>query len=290
MENTEISKGKEDAEKLSMGTQVAESVNLEAQPEREETDNAAEVKKNRDIAEQKRAEAVSLKRSGGQTPEFLETIGTQMVDLYVGPEKKLFRIHRGILCDKVPYFQKMFSSGFVEGLELKAFFPEDDVKAFDLFIGWVYFGTLRTVKHASNGGWFWDVIYLYALADKFCLPELMDLVFDDELANDFLFQGFFHIEEVYSLTPQGSPLRKFFCYSMYYIFAAPRHHESATLWPTKDLAMVMKSHEDFAIDFLNLMRTQPVGVAPTDPTKLPRCEFHHHGKDEPCSQTPKGNP
>ena len=57
-------------------------------------------------------------------------MGLEIVDIHVGPQKKLFRIHRGILCDKVPYFQKMFSSGFVEGLEGKAFFPEDDPNTF----------------------------------------------------------------------------------------------------------------------------------------------------------------
>ncbi|TGO70332.1 hypothetical protein BOTNAR_0001g00060 [Botryotinia narcissicola] len=99
-------------------------------------------KTDRDLAERKRTEAVSLRKSRGDDPEFLEIMGSEIVDIYVGPQKKLFRVHRGILCDKVPYLRKMFSSGFVEGLEGEAFFPEDDPKCFDSFMGWIYFGTL----------------------------------------------------------------------------------------------------------------------------------------------------
>ncbi|EMR87961.1 hypothetical protein BcDW1_3324 [Botrytis cinerea BcDW1] len=90
----------------------------------------AKTKADRDVVEQKRSEAVSLRKSRGDHPEFLEIMGLEIVDIHVGPQTKLFRIHRGILCDKVPYFQKMFSSGFVEGLEGKAFFPEDDPNTF----------------------------------------------------------------------------------------------------------------------------------------------------------------
>lgn len=37
-------------------------------------------------------------------------------------------------CYKIPYFQKMFSSGFIEALEGKKFFPEDSPQSFDLLM------------------------------------------------------------------------------------------------------------------------------------------------------------
>ncbi|KAJ8071944.1 hypothetical protein OCU04_002248 [Sclerotinia nivalis] len=253
----------------------------------------AEAKRNRDIAEQKRADAVSLKRSRGETPDFIEITGTETVDIYVGPEKKLFRIHRGILCDKVPYFQKMFSSGFVEALEGKVFFPEDSPQSFDLFYGWVYLGTLPTFNCVDGGGesgFNWNPLLLYFLADKLCLVELMDK------SSDIYFEGLAKsgripktewVEKVYELTPMGSPLRKFMCHSMYYVFSTLRSERIEATWTTDGVAMVMKSHPDFAIDFLNLLRSNPVGIAAKDPTKLPKCDFHCHGKDEPCTQKPK---
>jgi hypothetical protein len=66
-----------------------------------------------------------------------------MVDLFVGePDPKLYRVHK-ILCQKIPYFKKMFESNFKEVNENRAKFPEDTQESFDLLLEWVY-----TVKYA----------------------------------------------------------------------------------------------------------------------------------------------
>ncbi|QSZ31399.1 hypothetical protein DSL72_000964 [Monilinia vaccinii-corymbosi] len=249
---------------------------------------ALEARKQRDVAEKYGTETVSLTHPQPKTPKFREMMGSEMVDIYVGEEKEHFRIHRSILCNKVPYFQKMFSIGFVEGSELKAYLPEDDPEDFDVFAGWVYFGTLRALQDDETREENWRPINLYILADKFCLPELMDQVIDaylDELQNNRFLPDIDEIEMAYELTPTGSTLRRFMCAAMHYIFAALRTAEKASNdWPSMDVAALMKSHQDFTVDFLNMMRTQPAGVAPEDPRWLPKCEFHCHGKDEPCPQ------
>ncbi|KAF7931621.1 uncharacterized protein EAE98_004357 [Botrytis deweyae] len=250
----------------------------------------AKAKTDRDVAEQKRTEAISLRKSRGDLPEFLEIMGSEIVDIHVGPQKKLFRVHRGILCDKVPYFRKMFSSGFVEGLEGKAFFPEDDPKCFDFFMGWIYFGTLRVlnastslekIEHDLN------LLSLYSFADKLCLPELMDLVLDTykntyEKSNRFPRVSL--VSDVYQMTPKDSPLRKLMCHCMYYIFVEYNSEDIRNFWTTEDMATAMSLHQDLTIDFLNLMRSDAPGFAPQDPRAFPNCDFHCHGEDEPCSQ------
>ncbi|KAB8301584.1 hypothetical protein EYC80_003426 [Monilinia laxa] len=249
---------------------------------------AAEAKNQRDICEQKRIEAVSLKRSRQETPEFREIVGLEMVDIYVGQTKEHFRIHRGILCDKVPYFQKMFASELTEGFELKAHFPGDDPKLFDLFAGWVYFGTLRALtSEKGSARRSWDPVGLYSLADKFCLPKLMDQIIDTHInlcRDKNLMPNLSEVKTAYKLTPIGSPFRKFACASMHYLCSVCRQDRSSVLWPTGDLAIAMASHRDFAIDFLSMVRTQAVGVAPQDPRQLPKCEFHCHKRDELCPQ------
>jgi hypothetical protein len=37
--------------------------------------------------------------------------GLKMVDIFVGPGKKQFRMHKELLCSRVPYFKKMFREG-----------------------------------------------------------------------------------------------------------------------------------------------------------------------------------
>jgi len=52
-------------------------------------------------------------------------VGTEIVELYVGPQNKLFRVYKKLLCDRVPYFNRMFNGNFQEATEGKATFPDD---------------------------------------------------------------------------------------------------------------------------------------------------------------------
>lgn len=219
-------------------------------------------------------------------------MGSEIVDLHVGPQKKLFRVHRGILCDKVPYFRKMFSSGFVEGLEGAAFFPEDDPKCFDSFMAWVYFGTLRALNASTaleKVDYDSNLLSLYSFADKLCLPELMDLVLDtykNTYKKSNRFPRVSLVSDVYEMTPTKSPLRNFMCRCMYFIFAEYNSVVVRNFWTTDDMATAMSVNKDLTVDFLNLMRSDSLGLASIDPRALPNCDFHCHGEDELCSQRP----
>jgi len=107
---------------------------------------------------------------------------TETVDIYVGPEKKLFRVHKSFLCRRIPYFDKMFNGAFKEA-EGVAELPEDDPAAFDLLIEWAYNMNPRRMrdlvaitdsKGVSRASW--DAVAFYSLAKKLCLPDLQDLI------------------------------------------------------------------------------------------------------------------
>lgn len=72
------------------------------------------------------------------TDASLRSMGTDMVDIYVGPKNKHFLAHKELLCNKILYFKKMFKGGFQEASSSKANFPEDDPEGFDVLISWVY--------------------------------------------------------------------------------------------------------------------------------------------------------
>jgi hypothetical protein len=67
----------------------------------------------------------------------------EMVDLYIGPDKVHFSVHKELLCNKIPYFDKMFKGQFEEGAINSATFPEDAPDSFDLLVEWVYSGSIR---------------------------------------------------------------------------------------------------------------------------------------------------
>ncbi|KAH6682678.1 hypothetical protein B0J14DRAFT_646909 [Halenospora varia] len=47
-------------------------------------------------------------------PIYSLDLGVDMVDILVGPTEQPFRVHKKLICSKVPYFDKMFNNGFVE--------------------------------------------------------------------------------------------------------------------------------------------------------------------------------
>lgn len=73
----------------------------------------------------------------------------------------------------------MFNSGFKESQANVAEFPEDDPMAFDIFLTWVYSGNVpQSILPKRNKGncynWMWPAYEVYGLADKLCLPQLME--------------------------------------------------------------------------------------------------------------------
>ncbi|TGO34764.1 hypothetical protein BHYA_0183g00160 [Botrytis hyacinthi] len=77
---------------------------------------------------------------------FLEKHGTQMVDIYVGKEKILFRVYKDILCNKIEFFDRMFNGKFKEANENAAVLPEDDPEAFDMLMWWVTYDMIRSLR------------------------------------------------------------------------------------------------------------------------------------------------
>ncbi|TGO48339.1 hypothetical protein BCON_0243g00110 [Botryotinia convoluta] len=114
-----------------------------------------------------------------KTPVITFLSKKEMVDLIVGPEKAVFRVNKSLLCNQIPYFDKMFNGGFKEATDGLASFPEDFPEAFDILIQWIYSGRLRWFDiGTAAAGASWDFLKFYCLAEKICLTQLADLALD----------------------------------------------------------------------------------------------------------------
>jgi len=147
-----------------------------------------------------------------------------MIDIYVGPTKKLFRVHKAIFCEKIPYFDKMFSGGFKDALEHSATFPEDSPEDFEVIYEWVYTGFLKPPEVITivDGVAILPnyVDSTYAFADKFGLESLMDRIMTAHMkceAQHGFLATFNAIEKGYNTTPVGIPLRKYFAWTPFFI-------------------------------------------------------------------------
>jgi hypothetical protein len=70
-------------------------------------------------------------------------IGAKEVTIYVGAEKQGWVLNEELLCDRVPYFKAAFSSAFKEGMEKTMELPEDNPRAFAVFVEWLYTNEIR---------------------------------------------------------------------------------------------------------------------------------------------------
>lgn len=219
-----------------------------------------------------------------------------MVDLYVGPEKAHFRVHKTILCHKIPYFEKMFrSGGFVESLENKATFPEDAVESFDVLIEWVYSGVLRSIPSKDSAKIYaWDFPNFYYLLDKFCLFELMDQAMDNFRRAESKLNMFWKVkdmQQVYLKARAGSTLRLYTLHCLMYAFTMPidrpmYEEQTRKRWSDKDILGALQAEGDLAEDFLKLLRNH-YGQKVTDPRIVDDCIYHCHKICEKCSQKSK---
>ncbi|TGO60643.1 hypothetical protein BOTNAR_0142g00140 [Botryotinia narcissicola] len=178
---------------------------------------------------------------------------TELVDLIVGPEEALFRVHKSFLCNKIPYFNKMFNGGFIEAKENSAKFPEDGPQSFDILIEWLEDRALDLYRQSSR---------------------VKNATFDMDWAT-----------KAYEITPQGSALRRYAIQVLVWRFHAL---EDSGININDHFTQTMESDHDLFVDFMLALRKH-VGVGtPTDPRvidpKIPatRCEYHGHTKDEDC--------
>jgi hypothetical protein len=178
--------------------------------------------------------------------------GEDMFDIYVGPDEVHFRVHKRVLCDRVPCF-KMFGGDFEEGVENVARFPVDDPDSFDMLVDWIYFYNVRalgTLKGPDGEDiTTWDPVKFYRLAEKFCLPIVQDCIMDTVIKHHKKTQTFpslQFIDDTWEMTSDNSPLRQYVLQSLRYIERNLNKEDSEQGWPAagiQDLWMVSRATE-----------------------------------------------
>jgi hypothetical protein len=103
-------------------------------------------------------------------------LGTEVVKIEVGSRlnKKEFLIHKKLLSEKAPVFGAMFNGGFKEAEVNSATLPEDDPKAFEAFVEWLYRGTIRLDFPVVGDVQSLEIFAVYVFASKYLLTELAD--------------------------------------------------------------------------------------------------------------------
>ena len=209
-----------------------------------------------------------------------------MVDIYVGPERKKFHLHRDLLCERSEFFKASFMGNFKEAAAEEMALPEDNVVSFELFVGWLYGGSVISIPSDDE---FPAYVDLVILSQKLCLEQLQNETTDRIL---MLYRTSSRkltadaIRSVYENTSAGDPLRNLTvrCAS----WAAVRHETSSFAPDDKDL---MKTSGEFAIDFTTMLARyyiDKIGICDrteeTDPRRKPNCFYHKHNSTPVCGE------
>ncbi|CZT51164.1 uncharacterized protein RSE6_12269 [Rhynchosporium secalis] len=80
------------------------------------------------------AKTFKLEDVKNAAPTFRQSMGSEVVELFVGSEKIKFIADKDLPCAKVPYFEKMYRGGFSEATTNSANFAGDTDETVDLYL------------------------------------------------------------------------------------------------------------------------------------------------------------
>jgi hypothetical protein len=223
---------------------------------------------------------------------FSSRLGTELVTIYVGKARKEFVIHKKLICETAPFFDKAFNGGFKEKegtMEL----PEDGPSAFDLFVELLYSGI---VPDGNSTEYFIQPHKLYVFAEKHCLNELANKTMDKiQTVHHSYFDA--HTSPplaayVFNNTAPDSPIRKFS------IEALASYFWDGSSWiPDKACLELLLSHaneqSNLILDYFSYLRDRSEeDVAIVHPRHRigaeKTCEFRRHAENETCHNVDYG--
>lgn len=179
----------------------------------------------------------------------------------VGWDRKIYKLHRNLLCDRSSHFRAALLGQFQEARTNQIEFPADDEKTFELFIYWLYGTTGERFTVSSN---IQQIITLMCFARRILLLELHNDCIDrirriqyhrwtkggaDPTAYCKIWSN---IPLLYDADPKQSQLRFCFCFQAALV-ASRKIQKGASHWMDADLSKLLRDGGDFASDFPRLL-------------------------------------
>jgi len=227
-------------------------------------------------------------------------LGSELVKIYVGPQRKEFTIHKELICSTFEFCRAVFQGEFKEAKEGVIYLPEDGPGGFSLFVIWVFRSTLPTLK-IRNKCHVDDLYDLYFLAQKVMLPELCDRAIDriQDLSLELdLLPDKDRVLKIYEKTPPVLGLRHFGISCITFKFLNQQVQDNIeTINLSRDFfresrEICMENSDIFDCFLPVLLENQKLLDTPTDSPEDPRlrnnedredrCFYHHHNVDDKC--------
>lgn len=205
------------------------------------------------------------------------------MDFYVGKAKRKWSLHRNLLSYHSTWFQSQIAEEVKEkGGKIELF--DDDPRAFELLVKWLYQGRIDDVSTMAMDKK-WDYAFacqqLYLLCEKINLPQLKNLAIDQFRRGCFeagLVPGAEEMVPVYQKTQPSSPFRKLVSRIAARQIMDPDNERDANVYRE-----CFSRSPDFAIDVIDAIKAGAGGILFDDPTQEDGCEYHDHPPGQRCS-------
>ncbi|KAI9720199.1 MAG: hypothetical protein M1812_003017 [Candelaria pacifica] len=172
-----------------------------------------------------------------------------------------------------------------EGQPKPIFLLEDDADAFELFVTWLYRGTVSPARKFDDQSNTFKLVArylrLYMFADTIGVRELKNIVLDRIqeccLLNNTV-PGKQDVKRIYGSTLEGSLLRRFTIKSV-----AWKLQQFGEWFDHKpSMTEAIREYPDFAMDLISLLQSRELIPDPRRPSE---CEYHDHAVGELCSSS-----
>ena len=207
-----------------------------------------------------------------------------IMDVYVGKSKRHWSLHRELLCHHSTWFQKGSNNGNRKD-EGKVELFDDDPRAFELLVKWLYQGKIDDVSDMPMDKK-WDYAdacqQLYILCEKIDLPLLKNLAIDQFRKGCFqagLVPGPEEMLPIYTKTSRSSPFRKLVSQIAARQIMDPESESDASKY-----RQCFEGSADFAIDVIDTIKKGAGGQLLPDPTDTTgdACIYHDHHLGRRC--------
>ena len=205
-----------------------------------------------------------------------------LMDVYVGQDRRHWSLHYNLLCHHSDYFED-HSAKDGKKPNTKVDLPEDDPRAFELLVKWLYQGKIDDVANMSlEKKWEYAEACqkLYVLCDRINLPQLKNHAIDQFRRGCFdagLVPGPEEMKPIYERTPPSSPFRKLVSRIAARQIMDPEGENDAQMYK-----MCFESNPDFAVDVINAIKEGAGCKLLEDPTEEIGCVYHVHENGQNC--------
>ena len=216
----------------------------------------------------------------------IRLLSGSLMDIYVGKSRRHWSLHRNILCHHSIWFQKQVENGSFPngGKDVSVELFDDDPRAFELLVKWVYQGKIDNVSNMPMDKK-WEFVdacqQLYVLCDKINLAQLKNLAMDQfrKGCNEVgLVPGPEEMKPIYDKTPPSSPFRKLVSKIAARQIMDPESKSDASTY-----RQCFEGSPDFAIDVVNAIKAGAGGSLFQDPTEEDGCCYHEHSLGQRCN-------